>query len=92
MIDNSQKSNPVKYGSKFKLRCLIHLFPVLLSAICKNLRRGVRSDVQLSCTKTHFKSALRVVKMVLNTQCNQYLTMQKIKRNTKKIKIADFTM
>ena len=39
-----------------------------------------------------FKSALRVVKMVLNTQCYQYLTMQKIKRNTKKIKIADFTM
>ena len=31
-----------------------------------------------------FKSALRVVKMVLNTQCYQYLTMQKIKRNTKK--------
>ena len=39
-----------------------------------------------------YKSALRVVKMVLNTQCYQYLTMQKIKRNTKRIKIADFNM
>ena len=47
---------------------------------------------------SNIKSALRVVKMVLNTQCYQYvwLTMwfhaKKIERNTHKIKIADFTM
>ena len=45
-----------------------------------------------------FKSALRVIKMVLNTQCYQYLwfTMwfhaKKVERNTQKLKIADFTM
>ena len=45
-----------------------------------------------------FKSALRVVRMVLNTQCYQYLWLamwfhvKKIGRNTQKIKIADFTM
>ena len=48
--------------------------------------------------RSDFKSALRVVKMVLNTQCYQYLWLtmwfhaKKIERNTKKIKIADFTM
>ena len=30
----------VKYGSKFKLRCKIHLFPDFLSAICKNLAKN----------------------------------------------------
>ena len=37
------------------------------------MRRCVRSDAQLSCTEPHFKSALRVIKVVLNTQCYQYL-------------------
>ena len=42
-----------------------------------------------------FKSALRVIKMVLNTQCYQYLCLtvcfyaKKIERDTQKIKIAD---
>ena len=42
------------------------------------LGRGVRSDAQLSCTETRFKSALREVKMVLNTQYYLHLwpTMQ----------------
>ena len=44
-----------------------------------------------------FKSAVRVVKMVLNTQYYQYLWLTmwfhaKIQRNTQKIKIADFIM
>ena len=37
------------------------------------LRRGVRSDTQLVAQRPDFKSAVRVVKMVLNSQCYQYL-------------------
>ena len=48
--------------------------------------------------RPEFKSALRVVKMVLNTQCYLYLWLtiwfhaKKVERNTQKLKIADFTM
>ena len=77
--------------------------PWLETRACVNkvkrcLGRGVRSDAQLSCTDTRFQSALRVVKMVLNTQCYQFLWLtmwfhaKKITRNTQKIKLTDFTV
>ena len=37
------------------------------------IRRGVRSDAQLSCTDTQFQKCCWSGKMVLNTQCYQYL-------------------
>ena len=62
------------------------------------LRRGVRSAVWVA-QRPGFKSAVRVVKMILNTQCYQYLWLiamrlhtKKLKRNTQKTKIADFIM
>ena len=54
---------------------------------------------QIWCTiELHRDPISKVVKMVLNTQCYQYLWLtmwfhaKKIKRNTQKTKIADFTM
>ena len=38
-----------------------------------DLGRGVRSDVQLSRTETRFQKCSQSGKMVLNTQCYQYL-------------------
>ena len=37
------------------------------------IRRGVRSDAQLSCTETPFQKCSQSGKMVLNTHCYQYL-------------------
>ena len=50
---------------------LIVALPLILTSL--GIRRGVRSDVKLSCTQPDFRSALRVVKLVLNTQCYQQL-------------------
>ena len=63
----------------------------------RSLRRGVRSDVQSSCTETRLqkcsqsgKNGSRPNVIYINgLQCD---FMQKIQRNTQKIKIADFTM
>ena len=55
-----------------------------------DLRRGVRSGVQLSCTETRFQKCSESGKMVLNTQCYQYLLLtmwfhtKKIKRSAQK--------
>ena len=62
------------------------------------LRRGVRSDAQLSCTETRFLKCSQSVKdgskhpMLSIYMAYNVISCKKIERNTQKIKIADFTM
>ena len=77
-----------------------HKFPLSLYIIIIFHQYDAVSDLMHNwvAQRPVFRSALRVVKMVLNTQFYQYLWLtiwfhaKKIKRNTKKIKITDFTM
>ena len=62
------------------------------------IRRGVRSDAQLSCTDTRFQKCSQSGKngskhpmLSISMACN-VISCKKIGRNTQKIKIADFTM
>ena len=63
-----------------------------------SIRRGVRSDAQLSSTETRFqkcsqsgkngsKHPLLSISMAFNV-----ISCKKVERNTQKLKIADFTM
>ena len=63
----------------------------------KHIRRGVRSDVQLSCTEARFQKCCQSDKsgsqhkMLSISMAYNVISCQKIKRNTQKNKIADFT-
>ena len=60
--------------------------------------RGVRSDVQLSCTETRSKKYSHSGKngskhpMLSISMAYNVISCKKVKRNTHKLKIADFTM
>ena len=60
--------------------------------------RGVRSDVQLSCTETRFQKCSQSGKngskhpMLSISMAYNMISCKKVERNTQKIKIADFTM
>ena len=62
------------------------------------MRRGVRSDVQLSYTETRFQKCSQGGKngskhpMLLISMAYNVISCKKIGRNTQKIKISDFTM
>ena len=62
------------------------------------LRRGVRSDAQLSSKETRFQKCSQSGKngskhpMLSIFMANNVISCKKIERNTQKIKIADFTM
>ena len=68
----------------------------LVLAAC--LRRGVRSDAQLSCTEPRFQKYSQSGKngskhpMLSISIAYNVISCKKIERNTQKIKIADFTM
>ena len=75
--------------------CLVHpnaAFP------WNSLWRGVRSDIQLSCTETRFQkcsqSGTNGYKHPMSSisMTDTVISCKKIKRNTQNIKIADFTM
>ena len=72
--------------------CLQH------SIMPKLLRRGARSDVQLSCTEARFQKCSQSGKngskhpILSISMANNVISCKKIERNTQKIKIADFTM
>ena len=63
-----------------------------------SLRRGVRSDAQLSSTETRFQKCSQSGKngsehlMLSISMAYNVISCKKIKRNTPKTKIADFTM
>ena len=62
------------------------------------VRRGVRSDAQLSCTETRFQKCSQSGKngskhpMLSISMAFNVISCKKVKRNTQKLKIADFTM
>ena len=63
-----------------------------------DLRRGVRSDAQLSCTETRFQKCSQSGKngsehpMLSISMAYNMISCKKVERNTQKLKIADFTM
>ena len=63
-----------------------------------NIRRGVRSDAQLSSTETRFQECSQSGKtgfkhpMLSISMAFNVISCKKIERNTQKLKIADFTM
>ena len=65
---------------------------------CHQLRRGVRSDVQLSCTETRFQKCSQSGKngskhpMLSISMAYNVISCKKVERNTQKLKIAHFTM
>ena len=62
------------------------------------VRRGVRSDAQLSSTQTRFQKCSQSGKngskhpMLSISMAYNVISCKKVKRNTQKIKFADFTM
>ena len=64
----------------------------------RRLRRGVRSDVQSSCTETRLQKCSQTGKngskhpMLSISMAYNVISCKKVKRNTQKLKIADFTM
>ena len=62
------------------------------------IRRGVRSDAQLSCTETRFQKCSQSAKngskhpMLSISMAYNVISCKKVERNTQKLKIADFTM
>ena len=62
------------------------------------VRRGVRSDAQLSCTETRFQKCSQIGKngsehpMLSISMAYNMISCKKVERNTHKLKIADFTM
>ena len=62
------------------------------------LRRGVRSDAQLSSTDTRFQKCSQSGKngskhpMLSISMAYNMISCKKVERNTQKLKIADFTM
>ena len=80
-----------------------HSFAHLLKYFTSKLKNeefiSIKTRCQIWCTiELHRHPISKVVKMVLNTQCYQYLWLsmwfhaKKVERNTQKLKIADFTM
>ena len=74
---------------------------IILISVCsyqRLIRRGVRSDAQLSSTETRFQKCSQSGKngskhpMLSISMANNVISCKKIERNTQKIKIADFTM
>ena len=63
-----------------------------------SLRRGVRSDAQLSSTETRFQKCSQSGKngskhqMLSISMAFNVISCKKVERNTQKLKIADFTM
>ena len=63
-----------------------------------SLRRGVRSDAQLSSTETRFQKCSQSGKngskhpMLSISMAYNVISCKKVERNTQKLKIADFTM
>ena len=64
----------------------------------KTFGRGVRSDVQLSCTETQLQKCSQSGKngskhpMLSISMAFNVISCKKVERNTQKLKIADFTM
>ena len=62
------------------------------------IRRGVRSDAQLSPTETQFQKCSQSGKngskhpMLSISMTFNVISCKKVERNTQKLKIADFTM
>ena len=62
------------------------------------LRRGVRSDAQLSSTETRFQKCSQSGKngskqpMLSISMAYNVISCKKVERNTQKLKISDFTM
>ena len=62
------------------------------------IRRGVRSDAQLSSTETRFQKCSQSGKngskhpMLSISMAFNVISCKKVERNTQKLKIADFTM
>ena len=77
-------------------------FPYQAKFLCRGnnfvLRRGVRSDAQLSCTDTRFQKCSQSGKngsnhpMLSISMAFNVISCKKVERNTQKLKIADFTM
>ena len=69
-----------------------------LRADCPSVRRGVRSDAQLSCIETRFQKCSQSGKngskhpMLSISMAFNVISCKKVERNTQKLKIADFTM
>ena len=63
-----------------------------------SVRRGVRSDAQLSPTETRFQKCSQSGKngskhqMLSISMAFNVISCKKVERNTQKLKIADFTM
>ena len=68
------------------------------STVGRFIRRGVRSDAQLSPTETRFQKCSQSGKngskhpMLSISMAYNVISCKKIERNTQKIKITDFTM
>ena len=62
------------------------------------IRRGYRSDAQLSCADTRFQKCSQSGKngskhqMLSISMAFNVISCKKVERNTQKLKIADFTM
>ena len=67
-------------------------------AVALSIRRGVRSDAQLSPTETRFQKCSQSGKngskhpMLSISMAFNVISCKKVERNTQKLKIADFTM
>ena len=73
-------------------------FPSFGAEVNNCVRRGVRSDAQLSPTETRFQKCSQSGKngskhpMLSISIAYNVISCKKIEKNTQKIKIADFTM
>ena len=92
LIDQSLGNQNVTFASMMLLEYRA-LFSVTLC-----LRRGVRSDAQLSSTETRFQKCSQSGKngskhpMLSISMAFNVISCKKVERNTQKLKIADFTM
>ena len=85
---------------KSGLRFLFRALEVPIRKVRKRpfLRRGVRSDAQLSSTETRFQKCSQSGKngskhpMLSISMAYNVISCKKVERNTQKLKIADFTM
>ena len=86
-------------SSKWRWRA----WPQCTNGTCRSwkwllLRRGVRSDAQLSCRETRFQKCSQSGKngsehpMLSISMAFNVISCKKVERNTQKLKIADFTM
>ena len=78
-------------------KCFQGTFQQLLSGFF-SLRRGVRSDAQLSSTETRFQKCSQSGKngskhpMLSISMAFNVISCKQVERNTRKLEIADFTM